>query len=262
MLSLDQIKNFFPEYLRNQPAHQKYIVKEYLLLMILDYLSTSSYAAKLSFIGGTNLRLIKGIDRFSEDIDFDCKDFSKADFMKMTDDILVFLQRNGMGVETRDKENNNLKGFRRNFYFPSFLFDLGLSGHKDERFLIKTEVQDQLIPYETKMTVVKGCGFLFPFPVPPDEILCAMKLSALLSRKKGRDFYDTLFLLSHTKPNYTFLSRKHNIHNLTELKSALQAMLKTVNLRQKSKDFEHLLFDKKRSEKVRQFDQLIFEALL
>ncbi|MBG0766428.1 MAG: nucleotidyl transferase AbiEii/AbiGii toxin family protein [Spirochaetaceae bacterium] len=28
----------------------------------------------IPFIGGTNLRLIKHIDRFSEDLDFDCTD--------------------------------------------------------------------------------------------------------------------------------------------------------------------------------------------
>ncbi len=27
----------------------------------------------MTFIGGTNLRLAKGIDRFSEDLGFDCK---------------------------------------------------------------------------------------------------------------------------------------------------------------------------------------------
>ncbi|MCK9626641.1 MAG: nucleotidyl transferase AbiEii/AbiGii toxin family protein [Bacteroidales bacterium] len=32
----------------------------------------------MTFIGGTNLRFVKGIDRFSEDLDFDCKDLSKA----------------------------------------------------------------------------------------------------------------------------------------------------------------------------------------
>jgi len=60
--------------------------------------------------------------------------------------------------------------------------------------------------------------FFFLFPVPPDDVLCAMKLSALLSRAKGRDFYDALFLLSLTKPNYDYLSKKQDIHNLTELK--------------------------------------------
>ena len=61
--------------------------------MVLDYLATSPYISKLSFIGGTNLRLIKGIDRFSEDLDFDCKDLTEDEFIEMTDEVLTFLQR-------------------------------------------------------------------------------------------------------------------------------------------------------------------------
>jgi hypothetical protein len=57
-------------------------------------------------------------------------------------------------------------------------------------------------------------GFFFPFPVPTDQILCSMKLSAMLSRQKGRDFYDAMFLLGQTTPDYSFLAKKHNIHNL------------------------------------------------
>ncbi len=261
MLSLDQIKKFYPAYLQNQPAHWKYMVKEYLLLMILDYLSTTAYIKKLTLIGGTNLRLVRGIDRFSEDIDFDCKNFSREEFIEMTDAILLFLRRNGLNVETRDKENKNVKAFRRNLYFPAFLFELGLSGYKEERFLIKAEVQDQIVEYEPQITTIKGCGFLFPFPVPPDDILCSMKLSALLSRKKGRDFYDVLFLIAQVLPNYNFLSGKHQIENDSELKAALRSMLATVNLQQKSRDFLHLLFDQKNADKVLKFGELVFSVI-
>ena len=42
------------------------MLKEYVQLLILDYLSASMYVKKITFIGGTNLRLVKGIDRFSK----------------------------------------------------------------------------------------------------------------------------------------------------------------------------------------------------
>lgn len=43
------------------------MLKEYVQLLILDYLSASMYVKKkFTFIGGTNLRLVKGIDRFSK----------------------------------------------------------------------------------------------------------------------------------------------------------------------------------------------------
>lgn len=155
--------------------------------MVLDYLSSTNYIKKLAFIGGTNIRLVKGIDRFSENLDFDLRDMSEEEFINMTNDVILFLQRNGLNAEARDKSNANLTAFRRNIYFPQLLFDLQLTGHKEERFLLKIEAQDQGVPYEPITVNVDGCGFFFPLPTPPDSILLSMKLAALLSRAKGRD---------------------------------------------------------------------------
>lgn len=250
MMPLELLKNFFPQAMREIPSFQKYMLKEYMLLFILDFLSTTSFIKKITFIGGTNLRLTKGIDRFSEDLDFDCKNFSKEEFMKMTDAVINFLKRNGLKIEVRDLDNKNLTAFRRNIHFPEMLFELGLTGHKEERFLIKIESEDQQWQYNPVLVNIKGCGFYFPFPVPPDPVLCSMKISAMLSRKKGRDFYDAMFLLSQTQPDYSFLAEKWNIHNLDELKEIVSNTLKTVDLNLKKKDFEHLLFSKRNSERI------------
>lgn len=250
MIPLEVIRNYFPAGLRDDASFQKYMLKEYLQLTILDFLSTTRYIENIVFIGGTNLRLVKGIDRFSEDLDFDCKNFSKEEFMEMTTAILHFLHRSGMRVEVRDRENKRLTAFRRNFHFPELLFELGLSGHKDERFLIKVESEDQQVNYQSRMAHIKGCGFFFPFPVPTDEVLCSMKLSAMLSRQKGRDFYDAMFLLGQTKPDYSFLADKLGIHNLDQLKTETDKILSGVNLKLKKRDFEHLLFNKRNSERI------------
>lgn len=73
MIDLEYIRSFFPPAVANDSRFDRYMLKEYHQLMILDYISTTPYARKIAFIGGTNLRLIQGIDRFSEDLDFDCK---------------------------------------------------------------------------------------------------------------------------------------------------------------------------------------------
>jgi len=73
MISIEALFQFYPPYIRNQRLLLKYMLKEHILLMILDYLSNTAYARKMSFIGGTSIRLIRGIDRFSEDLDFDVK---------------------------------------------------------------------------------------------------------------------------------------------------------------------------------------------
>lgn len=257
MIQLDLIKNYFPANLRDNASFTKHMLKEYLQLMILDFLSTTPYIRKITFIGGTNLRLVKGIDRFSEDLDFDCKNLSKEEFISMTDEVLAFLQRNGIRAEVKDRENDKLKAFRRNIHFPEFLFDLGLTGHREERFLIKIESQDHQIPYIPVIANIKGCGHFFAFPVPSDGVICSMKLSAMLSRSKGRDFYDAMFLLSQSSPDYTFLAAQRGIHNLDELKSATIEILKTIDLKRKQQDFEHLLFNKTNSDRILRIGEFI-----
>ncbi|MDR3132861.1 MAG: nucleotidyl transferase AbiEii/AbiGii toxin family protein [Prevotellaceae bacterium] len=233
------------------------MLKEYLLLMMLDYLSATPYSQKMAFIGGTSLRLVKGIDRFSEDLDFDCKGLSKEEFIEMTDGVIRFLKRFGVRVEAKDKDNARLTAFRRNIYFPELLFDLGLSGHKEERFLIKLETQDQGIAYTPVIANIQSCGFFFPFPVPSDGILCSMKAAAMLARSKGRDFYDLMFLLAQTKPDYEFLARRCGIPHLEAFKQAVAGLLEKTDLKKKQKDFEHLLFNKTNSGKILRFGEFV-----
>ncbi|WP_418991108.1 nucleotidyl transferase AbiEii/AbiGii toxin family protein [Alistipes sp.] len=104
---------------------------------------------------------------------------------------------------------------------------------------------------------VKGCGFFFPLPVPPDEVLCAMKLSALLARGKGRDFYDAMFLLAQTRPDYEFLKARCGIGWPEELKTAIGVFLATTDLNVKKRDFEHLLFNKQNADKILRFGAFV-----
>lgn len=65
MIQIEQIRNFFPALIRDNQVYDKQMLKEYLQLMVLDYLSSTQFIKKMAFIGGTHLRLVKGIDRFS-----------------------------------------------------------------------------------------------------------------------------------------------------------------------------------------------------
>ena len=261
MIDLNYINNYYLAAIASNAAFQKHILKEYIQLMVLDYLATTQYLSKLAFIGGTNLRLIKGIDRFSEDLDFDCKDLSEQDFVDMTDKVIAFLKNSGLTVETRDKANDKLTAFRRNIFFPEFLFELGLTGHREERFLLKIEAQNQGVPYQTEMRHVQRCGFFFSLPVPPDSVLLSMKLSALLARAKGRDFYDCMFLMQQTKPSYEFLKERVGISNTEDLKKAITDKLSAVDLNVKKRDFEHLLFDTHSADKILLFPEFVEENL-
>ena len=257
MIDLDFIRSFFPLVIARESRFDRYMLKEYLQLLILDHLATTPYINKMSFIGGTNLRLIQGIDRFSEDLDFDCKDLSEDEFMAMTDSVVQYLRKNNLEVETRDKPNPKLTAFRRNLYFPQMLFDLGLTGHKEERLLMKIEAQDQGVQYQPVVANINRMGFFFGIQVPPLDVLCVMKFAAILARQKGRDFYDTIFLLSKAKPNLPFLQARTGITSLEELKTTIAERLKEVDLNQKRRDFMHLLFNESNADRILQFPEVI-----
>ena len=177
MIDMEYIRGFYPPYIAQNAGFQKHMLNEYVELLALEWIARSPYASKLIFIGGTNLRLIHGIDRFSEDLDFDCKglsesDFdckglSESDFRQMSDDLVRYLQLQGLNAELRNKENSRLTAFRSNVHFPELLFDMQLTGHREERFLVKIEAQDQGIDYPREMAIVQRNGFSFPVPVPP-----------------------------------------------------------------------------------------------
>ena len=260
MIDLNYIRGFYPPTIAQNAAMQKHILKEYVELLALEWLSKSEYAPYLTFIGGTNLRLIQGIDRFSEDLDFDCKDLNRETFITMTDGVIAFLRLQGLNAEARDKNTENLKAYRRNVYFPELLFELRLTGHREERFLMKIEAQDQKITYPREMAIVQRSGFYFPVAVPPLSVLLSMKLSALLARQKGRDFYDVMFLKGRTEPDYAFLNQSCNISDETQLRLRIHEMLRTTDLRLKQRDFEHLLFEHHRSEQILHFQKL-FETI-
>ena len=202
-------------------------------------------------------RLIQGIDRFSEDLDFDCKDLSEDEFMAMTDSVVLYLRQNNVEVETRDKPNPHLTAFRRNLYFPQMLFDLGLTGHRDERLLLKIEAQDQGVQYQPVVANVNRMGFFFGIQVPPLDVLCAMKFAAILARQKGRDFYDVIFLLSKTKPNMDFLKARVGISTSEELKATIAEQLKEIDLNHKKRDFMHLLFNGANADRIQQFEEVV-----
>lgn len=257
MIDLDFIRSFFSPVIARESRFDRYMLKEYLQLLILDHLATTPYINKVSFIGGTNLRLIQGINRFSEDLDFDCKELSEQEFMAMTDSIVQHLRQNNLEVETRDTPNPKLTAFRRNLFFPQMLFNLGLTGHKEERLLMKIEVQDQGVEYQPVVANINKMGFFFNIQVPPLDVLCAMKFSAIISRQKGRDFYDTIFLLSKTKPNLPFLQVRTGISSIEELKAAITERLKGVDLNQKRRDFMHLLFNESNADRILQFPEIV-----
>ncbi len=257
MESIDNIRIFFPQAIAQNRAFDPMILKEYIQCQTLEYLSRQPGAAGMAFIGGTCLRLVHGINRFSENLDFDCKDMDKIQFLHLTDNLLAYLEKSGYKVEAKDRESVNLTAFRRSIYFPELLYALHLSGYREQRFLMKIETQDQEIEYPYETVFLNRCGFLFPLNVAPISVLCAMKVLAALTRSKGRDFYDLMFLLQRSEPDYGFLEQKTAIHNKSRLIAELIKKADSTDLSRKRRDFEHLLIEKSDADRILRFGDLV-----
>jgi predicted nucleotidyltransferase component of viral defense system len=87
MLDLQQIKQEYPEPLQ---VYKKAIVREYLQVKILQAIFESAQASKLSFLGGTALRIGHGNSRFSEDIDLDNFGLSWQAFGELVQRVKLF----------------------------------------------------------------------------------------------------------------------------------------------------------------------------
>lgn len=262
MIGFNEIKNFFADSIRRNPSYNEYMLKEYFHYRMLDIMFSGEYASKLSFIGGTNLRILHHINRFSEDLDFDCFNLSRDEFMSLTDKVIARLKQEGIKVEAEDKERDRkLKAFRRNIIFPGLLFDLGLTGHREKKLLVKIECEPHNYKYEPEKPIIQKFNVFTRIFAPSPDILLSMKTGAVLERGKGRDYYDFIFLSGMTDPNFGYLNDKFEITNQTQLYKRILKSCEKTDFGKKSRDFEKLVLDQAEIKKVLLFRDYIKQKL-
>lgn len=193
---------------RLKTNEEKYnIAREFLQELILQIIDGKGYFANLAFVGGTALRILYDLPRFSEDLDF-CL-IKKGDFKfdRLLETIKKELELNNFEIEIKKGKNRTvLSEFIR---FKSLLFDFGITKHKNEKLFIKLEI-DSNPPngYQTEISMINK-DFLFKVQNYDLPSLFAGKLHAFLYRKyaKGRDYYDLLWFMTRKTPvNYKLLS--------------------------------------------------------
>lgn len=185
------------------------ISREYLQVRILQGLQKSGAFLPLAFHGGTALRFLYGLRRFSEDLDFALENpSSKFDFQHYLNKLKEMFISEGYELEIRSKIDKIVQtAFLR---FQGLPYELGLSPYKNENLSIKIEVDTQP-PAGAALanTIVRKYIFLNLHHHDRASLL-AGKIHALLSRKftKGRDLYDLMWYLSDSKwpePNFILL---------------------------------------------------------
>ena len=254
MLSLSQIKTFYPEELH---VFEGFMIREYLQYKILELIFDSKYTSKLSFLGGTCLRIVHGNNRFSEDLDFDNFNLTQQEFDLVTRDVERGLAKLGFGVEIKNVTRGAYHCYIR---FPELLFREGLSGHTGEKILIQLDSEAHSFQYRTDTPLINKFDVFTQINTTPADILLSMKFYAVINRKrnKGRDFFDIVSLLGNGfKPNYKYLEHKLGINSPKQLKVVVFKKCANINMKEMALDVKPFLFNPNDDKRV-----LLFEKYL
>ena len=177
---------------------QRAIVREYAQTIILRAIYQSGFGQKMFFMGGTALRFAYGLMRFSEDLDFNAKELSPADFKKIIAICQKALIKEGFECEISQKERASLlAGMIR---LTNILQNYRLTALKDEKLMVKLEVNRPIWHMETESVVFDKFGYLFSALMMNKGALFTEKCDALINRCRGRDIYDVIFMLQRKFP--------------------------------------------------------------
>ncbi len=253
MLNITEIQKF---YSKNMHPFKRNILREYLQYKILQIIFLTEYAAKLSFMGGTCLRIVFGTNRFSEDLDFDNFGLTEIEFDSLSDIVAKHLQEEGYIVEIKTIHKG---AFRCYIRIPNLLFDNKLSGFQEETILIQLDTESQKFDYKPESFILNKFDILSRIYYTPKNILLSQKIWAILNRKtpKGRDYYDTMFLFSIANPDYKYLKLKADISNIYELKTKLELKIQSVNIKQLIKDLSPFLIYPNDINRIEMFPEFI-----
>lgn len=257
-MTLNQIKRDFPPYLQ---TFERNMLREYLQCKILQFIFESVFAMKLSFLGDTALRIVHENTRFSEDLDFDNFGLEEAEFTQLSQYIQRSLERQGALVEMRTV----FKGaYRCSIKLPRVLFDNQLSPYQNEKILIHIDTAPQRFTYTPERKVLSRFDIVTAIFCTPLDVLLSQKIFAAVDRNtpKGRDFYDILFLLARTKPNYEYLRQKMGIESPEMLRDRLVAYSSQLDMEKLGHDVEPFLFHAQDVKKIILFTEYIQQANL
>jgi len=173
------------------------IAREYLQARTLECLQENGAFVNWAFVGGTALRFLYSLPRFSEDLDFSTTEPGvKDNFAELMKKVKNRFLAEDYEISVKAK---TAKTVRAAFVkFPALLYELGLSPLSSEVISIKVEI-DSNPPAGAKLEtsiIRKHC--LLNLQHYDKSSLLAGKLHALSTRKytKGRDVYDLMWYLS------------------------------------------------------------------
>lgn len=249
MLTIDQINVYFgKDEIRNNPATA---FTEYLQYELLDSIFKHPSSARLSFIGGTSIRIMLGSGRFSEGLDFDNFGLDFKGFEKLLLSACGDMKYKGFVVEYRTVEKGAYHCYIR---FPKVLFGAGISPDRRRKILIRIDSQKKEAFYRQDVHLLNRFGIYRPIKAAPPSVLLAQKMMTVVSRKreKGRDIYDCSFLFGIVPPDFGFVKKAYKMDK-GQFIAAFDRRIKEIDLKYLARDVEPFLFEEKDVARVNTF---------
>ena len=204
MLSLKNLKEFTKKF----QTIEKNIVREYIQHLFLSSLYKFPKAEKLLFKGGTALRIVYGSPRFSEDLDFTGENIYQH---RLIDELflntLSEIEKQGIKIDLKEAKPTTggylgIIHYELYGFIEDMKFEISLRKSKKLIKKVATIINDYVPHY----TILHLSG----------EEIVKGKITALLDRKKPRDYYDLYFFLRHPE-----------LHKFTE-KTLLKQVLENL----------------------------------
>lgn len=182
------------------PAGKLNVLREYLQACVLRSLHESEAFACLSFVGGTALRFLYHLPRFSEDLDFSLETAAGYAPVKWLEKARKDLTAAGFDVAIRwnDRKTVHVAWIR----FAGLLKAAGLAGMPDQKLSIKLEMDTRPPAGAATVSDIVNRHRVFALRHHDLPSLMAGKVHALLVRAypKGRDWYDALWYRTQRPP--------------------------------------------------------------
>lgn len=182
---------------RERPSLGLHALREYLQNEMLWLMQRENLNLRLFFMGGTALRFLWRIGRFSEDLDFSAgPDWDSGEFTGAMRRIERGLAAAGYDVYLHLRPEKTVQ--RAIFRFAELLAELGLVGRRQQKLSIALEIDSDPPGGATGAKTLVNLHIPVLLHHHDLPSLLAGKAAAVLTREyiKGRDYFDLFWFLS------------------------------------------------------------------
>lgn len=206
----DLIQKRLDKYAARTKQDEENALKEITQEICLYALSKSGFFDHALFQGGTCLRIVHQLDRFSEDLDFTLRKPGTIDLAPYLEKTSTFMKAYGFDMEVGGEDKADKFVQTRFLKDDSIKRIVTLKHLRDQRKKINIKVELDTNPPLHAGEEMKFVDFPTDYSILCHDVptLMSGKIHALLCRQyvKGRDWYDFAWYISQREePNYTFL---------------------------------------------------------